>query len=114
GMGALVLTPAVYVILGYIFSQVLLAGHSPAFLFAGILPHGIVEIPVIVLATASALRLGAVVTRPPRGMTVGQAWRGALGDTVKIGVGIVLPGLVIAAFLEAFVTPAVVVAVLGG
>ena len=61
-----------------------------------------------------ALRLGAVVTKPPRGITVGQAWSMALGDTLKIALGLVLPGLLLAAFIESFITPAVVVAVLGG
>ena len=114
GVGALILTPLVYVILGYVISQVMMAGYNPSFLLAAVLTHGIVEIPVIVLATAAALRLGAVVTRPPRGLTVGQAWTQAFGDTVKLGLGLVLPGLVIAALLEAFVTPVVVTAVLGG
>jgi stage II sporulation protein M len=114
GVGALILTPAVYVILGYVFSQVILAGYNPAFLFAGVLTHGIIEIPVIVLATAAALRMGAVVTRPPQGETVGQGWMSALGDTIKIGFGLVVPGLILAALLEAFVTPIVVLAVMGG
>ncbi len=114
GAASLVLTPAVYFILGYLFSQIVAAGYNPAFFFAGILTHGIVEIPVIILATAAALRLGAVVTRPPRGMTVGHAWTLALGDTLKIALGLVLPGLLLAALIESFVTPAVVVAILAG
>jgi uncharacterized membrane protein SpoIIM required for sporulation/ABC-type transport system involved in multi-copper enzyme maturation permease subunit len=113
GVGTLILTPAVYAILGYILSQVLLAGYNPAFLAAGVLTHGIVEIPIIVLAAAVGLRLGAVVTRPPHGLTVGQAWMRTVGDTFKIGVGVVLPGLALAAFIEAFITPVVVLAVLG-
>lgn len=112
GVAALILTPAVYVILGYIFGQVMLAGYDPAFMFAAILPHGWVEIPIIVLATAAALRLGAIITRPPKGMTVGMAWSSALGDTLKIGLGIVLPGLIFAGFLESFVTPYVLYSVL--
>jgi uncharacterized membrane protein SpoIIM required for sporulation len=114
GTAALVLTPAVYFVLGYIFSQILAAGYNPAFFLAGILTHGIVEIPVIVLATAAALRLGAVVTRPPQGVTVGQAWTAALGDTVRLTLGVILPGLLLAAAIEAVITPRVVVAVLGG
>jgi uncharacterized membrane protein SpoIIM required for sporulation len=112
GIASLVLTPAVYVVLGYVFSQVILAGYNPSFLFAAILPHGWIEIPVIVLATAAALRLGAIVTRPPQGMSVGTAWTMALGDTVKIGIGLVLPGLIFAGFLESFVTPYVLYSVL--
>uniref|UniRef100_UPI00397C25CF stage II sporulation protein M n=1 Tax=Salmonella sp. SAL4436 TaxID=3159891 RepID=UPI00397C25CF len=69
---------------------------------------------VIILATAAALRLGAVVTRPPKGMTVGQAWTFTLGDTIKIALGLVIPGLLLAAFIEAFITPQVVVRILGG
>lgn len=114
GAAALVLTPAVYLILGYIFSQVYLAGYDPTFVYAAVFTHGIVEIPVIILATAAALRLGAVVTKPPVGMTVGQAWTAAMGDTLKIGVGLVIPGLLLAACIEAFITPQIVVRVLGG
>jgi uncharacterized membrane protein SpoIIM required for sporulation/ABC-type transport system involved in multi-copper enzyme maturation permease subunit len=112
GIASLILTPAVYVVLGYVFGQVILAGYNPMFMLAAILPHGWVEIPVIVLATAAALRLGAVVTRPPKGMTVGMAWTTALGDTLKIGLGLVLPGLIFAGFLESFVTPYVLYSVL--
>ncbi|MFN8374866.1 MAG: stage II sporulation protein M [Anaerolineae bacterium] len=112
GVAALILTPAVYVVLGYIFGQVVLAGYDPSFMFAAILPHGWVEIPAIVLATAAALRLGAIITRPPKGMSVGTAWTTALGDTLKIGLGLVLPGLIFAGFLESFVTPYVLYSVL--
>lgn len=114
GVAALVLTPAVYVLLGYIFSQVILAGIDPGFMFAAVFTHGIVEIPVIVLATGAAFYLGSIVTRPPRGMAVGSAMTRALGDTLKIGIGLVIPGLFIAAFIEAVITPRVVLAALGG
>jgi stage II sporulation protein M len=114
GTASLVLTPAVYFVLGYIFSQVTLAGYNPSFLLAGVLTHGVIEIPVIVLATAMSLKLGAVVTRPPRGMTVGQAWTMTLGDAVKLTLGVIIPGLLLAAAIEAVITPRVVMAVLGG
>ncbi len=114
GVAALILTPAVYVVLGYLFSQILLAGLNPAFMVAGVLTHGIVEIPVIVLATAAALHLGSVVTKPPRGLTVGQAWSLAVADAARVALGLVIPGLILAAAIEAYITPRVVVAVLGG
>lgn len=114
GVAALVLTPLVYFVLGYIFSQVILAGYDPSFLIAAVFTHGIIEIPVIILATAGALRMGAVVTRPPKGITVGNAWMMTLGDTFKIALGLVIPGLLLAAFIEAFITPSVVVRILGG
>ena len=114
GSAALILTPAAYLVLGYILSQLVISGYNPAFMIPAILTHGIVEIPVIVLATAAALRLGAVVTRPPSGSTVGHAWIVALGDTIKIGVGLIVPGLIVAAIIEAYITPLAVRLALGG
>lgn len=113
GIAALLLTPAVYFVLGYLFSQLIHAGYDPAFMLPAILTHGIVEIPVIILATAAALKLGAIITRPPQGQTVGQAWSNAFADTVKLWIGLVIPGLIIAALIEAYITPLVVAAFLG-
>jgi uncharacterized membrane protein SpoIIM required for sporulation len=108
GSVALILTPAAFFIIGFTFAQVVSAGYSPAFMFVAIGVHGIIEIPVIIIATAAALRLGAVVTRPPKGWTVGRAWTLALGDAIKLMLGVVIPGLIVAALIEAYVTPAIV------
>lgn len=113
GLGGLIVTPT-FLVIGYVSSQILLAGYDPLLLIAALLPHGIIEIPAVFLASAAAVRLGASITRPPQGMTVGQGLQQALGDTVKLGFGVVLPALLVAAFVEAFITPSVIVAVLGG
>ena len=112
GIGGLLITPT-FLVIGYAASQILLAGYDPLLLVAALAPHGIIEIPVVFLASAAAVRLGAAITRPPQGMTVGQGLQQALGDTIKLGVGLVLPGLLIAAFIEAFITPGVVLSVIG-
>ncbi len=114
GALALLLTPAVYFIIGYLASQLVASGYSIAFLVPALGTHGLIEIPVIVIATAAALRLGAVVTRPPAGQTVGTAWTAALADTIKLWLGVLLPGLLLAALIEANLTPMVVAAFLGG
>ena len=114
GVGAVILTPAAFLVWGYLTVQLAAAGYSPFVLWLAILPHGIVEIPVIVIATAAALRLGAVITRPPKGTTVGQAWTTAFGDALKVFIGVVIPGLLIAAVIEALITPQIIAAVLGG
>lgn len=114
GALALVLTPAVFVISGYIFGTLQQSAVLPMSLFwAGILPHGWLEIPAALLATVAAFRLGAIVTKPPKGETVGAAWMYALGETVKIFAGLVIPMLVGASLLEAYVTPRILVMVLG-
>ena len=91
----------------------IIAGYNPLTIFAGLLPHGLVELPIIAIGTAISLALGAVVTRPPKGETVGHAWIMRFGDTIKIIIGVIIPGLIIAALLEAFITPEVLVLVLG-
>jgi uncharacterized membrane protein SpoIIM required for sporulation len=114
GTLALVLTPVVFFIVGFTFSQVMAVGLDPSFMIPALVPHGLVEVPVALIATAAALRLGAIVTRPPQGKTVGQAWTTAFGDTLKLGIGLVLPGLMLGAIIEAYVTPVVVRLWLGG
>jgi uncharacterized membrane protein SpoIIM required for sporulation len=90
----------------------LMAGEAPAmgaspWLLVGtfIVPHGIVEIPATIIATAMALRMGAVVISPPSGMTVSLAVLQALADFMKVLVFLVLPLLLIAATLEVWFTP---------
>jgi uncharacterized membrane protein SpoIIM required for sporulation/ABC-type transport system involved in multi-copper enzyme maturation permease subunit len=89
--------------------------YNPVLFFvAGVLPHGVLELPAAIIATALAVRLGATFISPPRGMTVGEGWLWALADFFKVFLALVLPLLALAAVLEVYVTPRVVVAVLGG
>jgi uncharacterized membrane protein SpoIIM required for sporulation len=108
GVLALVLTMIPFAVLGFFLGQVMLSGLSPLPFIMAVIPHGIAEVPAIVIAGAAAVRLGSIVTRPPEGMAVGEAWLRALGDAIKIGVGVVLPLLLVAAVLEVWLTPQVV------
>ncbi len=113
GVMTLVIVLIPFGILGFVLAQVVRAHLSPLPFLLGVLPHGVVEVPAIVLAAAAALRLGSIATRPPKGMSVSEAWLRALADVVKIGVGVVLPLLTLAAVLEVAVTPRVVQWALG-
>lgn len=95
--------------LGLIAPIVGMAGLNPAlFILAFIVPHGIVELPAALIATAAALRVGAsLVHRNPQ-LTLGEGWLLAIVDFVKLFVFVVLPLLVLAALAEAYVTPQVV------
>jgi uncharacterized membrane protein SpoIIM required for sporulation len=108
GVIAIVLVMIPFALLGFILAQITAAGLSPVPFILAVIPHGVVEIPAIILAGAAALRLGSVVTHPPEEMTVGEAWLRALADTIKIGVGVVFPMLVIAGLLEVTLTPRIV------
>ncbi len=95
---------------GFAFGELGIVGTDPlAFSLVAILPHGIFELPAIVLATAFALRLGASLTSPPHGVTAGENMLHALADWVKIFVFVVVPLLLIAAWVESNITLQLVV-----
>ncbi len=102
-------------ITGYLAGAAASAGLSPlVFLTAFIIPHGILEIPALVLAGAAILRLGATLITPAHGKTIGEAWLIALADWLRIFVALVVPLLLGAAVLEVLVTPRVAQLLLGG
>jgi uncharacterized membrane protein SpoIIM required for sporulation len=96
-------------LVGFLGGQMAWLGFSPwTFLAAFVLPHGLFEIPAAAIATAFALRLGASVTAPRPGLTVGEGVVVALADLGKVFIFLVMPLLLIAAFVEANLTPQIV------
>lgn len=112
-LGALIIMLPLMII-GYFMANVANVGLSPVMFFTAlVLPHGIFEIPALIMAGASILHLGAVLLAPARGKTIGEAWLCGLADCVKILLGLVLPLLLAAAALEVLVTPHIAVYLLG-
>jgi uncharacterized membrane protein SpoIIM required for sporulation/ABC-type transport system involved in multi-copper enzyme maturation permease subunit len=115
GTLAVALLMAPLAVMFFLIVQAGRLGYDPLLFFAAaVLPHGVLELPAAVAATALAVRLGAVFMSPPRGMTVSEGWLWALADFVKVFLAFVLPLLALAAAVEAHVTPLVVVWVFGG
>jgi uncharacterized membrane protein SpoIIM required for sporulation len=114
GSLAVILLMVPIALIGFLTGQVAMAGYSPlVFLATFILPHGIVELPAAILATAAAVRLGMSIISPPAGMTVSQSLLQALAYFIKLFVFVVVPLLVLAALIEAHITPQLVAAVYG-
>ena len=102
-------------LVGYFMASLTSVGMSPALFFGSfVLPHGILEIPAIILAGGAILRLGATLATPSHGQTIGEALLSSLADWFRVMVGLVLPLLLGAAILEVYVTPRIVTLVLGG
>jgi uncharacterized membrane protein SpoIIM required for sporulation/ABC-type transport system involved in multi-copper enzyme maturation permease subunit len=102
------------VIIGYVAGNIALTGGSPlSFLAALVLPHGLIEIPAIILSGAAILHLGATLTAPAEGKTIGEAWLIAAAKWARIMIGVVLPLFLLAALIEVFITPRVAVFMLG-
>jgi len=109
GTLALMLLMIPMALIGFFAGEAALLGYDPfVFLGAFILPHGLLELPAAIIATAFAVRLGAslMATRP--GLSVGENLLAALADFVKVFVFVVLPLLLIAAFAETNITPQIV------
>ena len=95
-----------WLLIGYVAGQITLFGGSNlGFLVMALLPHGLVEIPALLLATAASLRWHTVFVAPPPRVTVSESWLLAAADFARIFVGLVLPLLLLAALVEAYVTP---------
>lgn len=103
-----------FVIISFLAGQLVSAGLDPAILWASLLPHGIVELPAVIIAGAMALKLGACIIAPPPNKTIGEGWLISLAEATRLWFALILPLLILAAILEIYLTPAVLIMVAGG
>jgi uncharacterized membrane protein SpoIIM required for sporulation/ABC-type transport system involved in multi-copper enzyme maturation permease subunit len=111
GVLGLLLTPGA---LGVITGLAIQAGVSPWLLGgAFFLPHGLFEIPAILISGAAILRMGTTMVTPAKDKSIGYAWLLALADWAKVMVAVVMPLFLLAALVEVFFTPRWAVFLLG-
>ena len=110
------LPPLLFISLnGFILGGVVSAVKSlkgVEYVIASLVPHGVVEIPMLLLATALGLTVGLesfkwLMRRESR-------VKSQLSTCLKLYLRWVLPGLAVAALIEVFVTPFLVRIVAGG
>ncbi len=100
-------------VMGFLLGALGRVGLPVLPLVAGlILPHGIIEVPVAILATGAVLHAGASIAQPTVGKTVGETWLEAVADWAKVMVGIVIPLLFVASAIEIWVTPRIALMIL--
>lgn len=93
-------------IIGIVLSLVDISGNSALNIgLLGILPHGIFEIPALVLSTAAILYGAVLLVTPHSKSSLGEAIIRSIADWLKIFISIALPLLVIAAAVETWITP---------
>jgi uncharacterized membrane protein SpoIIM required for sporulation len=106
--GILGVMPAIatFGIMGFLLNVISQNGISIwVYLLGFILPHGVLEIPAVIIAGAAVLQMGAILATPTPGRTIGEVWLETLADWSKVMVGAVIPLLFVAAAIEAWVTP---------
>jgi stage II sporulation protein M len=104
-----------WVFVGFAAGQIYLAGENPILFVVGtILPHALIELPAILLSMAAVLRWDITVIAPPPNTTMGEAFIAASADFARVFVGLTIPMLFVAAYIEAYITPQVLFAIYGG
>ncbi len=100
-------------LIGGIFALLQLLGVRPWPIFlAGVVPHGVFEIPALMIGSAVVLYFGAAIVTPQTGKSMGEVILELLADWAKIFIGLVVPLLLIAAVIEAYITPGLLLNVL--
>jgi uncharacterized membrane protein SpoIIM required for sporulation len=109
----LLLTPIA--IIGYLAGNLIIGGHDAVLILTAlVLPHSILEVPAAVISGGAILKLGMVFISPPQGLSLSETWVQGLAELARIAVGIVLPLLIGAALIEAFLTPQIASILLSG
>ena len=102
GVGTVIMLFYNGAILGAVALDYVLAGQS-TFLLAWLSPHGVIEIPAILLAGQTGLALAAALIGRGRRQSLRMRLREVSGDLVTLGAGVALM-LVWAGFIEAFIS----------
>lgn len=92
-------------ITGYLSGLTQQSGLSLLSFLGFILPHGIFEIPALILSTAAVFHFGVILATPDPDRKIGEVWLTSLADWAKVMLGVVIPVLLVAAGIEAWLTP---------
>lgn len=112
-LGVLILM-APWAFLGFFAQSSGATGVAPlTFLAAFILPHGLLELPAMILTGAAILRVAATLVTPAQGSTISEAFLRGVADWAKIMVAVIIPLFFFAAILEVFLAPQTMLWLLG-
>jgi len=96
-------------LLGVVANQIS-SEKGALFVLAAILPHGIIEIPMILISSGLGLRLGSLMYGSIMGKETDIRYE--LAQSLRIYMRIIMPLLFVSAAIETFVTPMVILQVL--
>ena len=103
-----------FALIGAVLGSLPTLGLSPWLVFiSGILPHGIAELPSIILLSAAMLHMGLRLVTPQEGRSIGETMIITLADVIKILIAVCIPLLIVAALIEANITPSLLIATIG-
>ena len=110
-LGVLVIVPIMFIVFnGYIIGIVMCESariEGPLFVAAAILPHGIIELPMVLVSAALGTRIGMMVLLRISGKISTEEILSTLKWSISFYFRWILPLLFVAAVIETFITPAV-------
>lgn len=71
----------------------------------GLLPHGIFELPALVLSASCVFYIAIILVTPRNNKSLSEATIEAIAESARIFVGIIFPLFILAAAIETWVTP---------
>ncbi|MFZ5880869.1 MAG: stage II sporulation protein M [Chloroflexota bacterium] len=93
-------------LIGGVLSLFAYVGVSPWLLFStGILPHGMFELPALLLSGAAVLHMAVALVTPQTGKSMGELFIFLIADWAKVFIGMIVPLLLVAAVVETYLTP---------
>ena len=102
-------------IIGFFTGAASLSGLNPLTVLAAFtLPHGLLEIPAIILSGAAILQVGASLVTPHQRQSISEGLVCSIAEWAKITLALVVPLFLGAAFIEVFISPQFMVRLLGG
>lgn len=96
------------VMVGIVAAANLMMGQGILFLLAALIPHGIFEIPAILLSVTLGFYLCKELVMKILGNRVHESFLTILKVIVSTYVAVIIPLLIVAALIEAYITPLVI------
>lgn len=90
-------------VVGLLYGKFIAEGGNSLVFLMGILPHGVIEIPAILIAASQGFRLGKEIISPPRGKSRSESLRVNLRKGLKL-FALIIPLLLIAALIEVYLS----------
>jgi len=99
-------------LIGGVLSLFAYAGLPPFLVFAaGLLPHGMFELPALMLSGAAVLQMSGALVTPQAGRSLGEVVIELVADWARVFMGVIIPLLIAAAVIETYITPVIIQAV---
>jgi len=90
-------------VVGLLYGKFIAEGGNSLVFLMGILPHGVIEIPAILIAASQGFRLGKEIISPPQGKSRSEALRYNIRKGLKL-FALIIPLLLIAALIEVYLS----------